>query len=73
MTIAEILSQKGLLNAEQLADAQRLQQTEGLRLDRAVVQQGWLTEQKLLEVFGEQLHLPVVTLEDRTLDGELLR
>jgi type II secretion system protein E len=73
MTIADILSQKGLLTAEQLADAQRLQQAEGLRLDRAVVQQGWLTEQKLLEVFGEQLHLPVVTLEDRAFDGELLR
>ena len=73
MTIADILSQQGLLTAEQLADAQRLQQTEGLRLDRAVVQQGWLTEQKLLEVFGEQLHLPVVSLEDRAFDGELLR
>ena len=73
MTIADILTQKGLLTAEQLADAQRLQQAEGLRLDRAVVQQGWLTEQKLLEVFGEQLHLPVVTLEDRAFDGELLR
>ncbi len=73
MTIADILTQKGLLTAEQLADAQRLQQAEGLRLDRAVVQQGWLTEQKLLEVFGEQLHLPVVKLEDRAFDGELLR
>ena len=73
MTIADILSQKGLLTAEQLAEAQRLQAAEGLRLDRAVVQQGWLTEQKLLEVFGEQLHLPVVTLEDRTFDGDLLR
>ena len=73
MTIADILTQKGLLTAEQLADAQRLQQAEGLRLDRAVVQQGWLTEQKLLEVFGEQLHLPVVTLEDRAFDGDLLR
>ena len=50
MTIADILTQKGLLTAEQLADAQRLQLAEGLRLDRAVVQQGWLTEQKLLEV-----------------------
>ncbi|NDF00267.1 MAG: type II/IV secretion system protein, partial [Verrucomicrobia bacterium] len=34
---------------------------------------GWLTERQLLDVFGEQLHLPVVDLEDRAFDGELLR
>ncbi|MBI5799201.1 MAG: Flp pilus assembly complex ATPase component TadA [Verrucomicrobia bacterium] len=73
MTIAEILSRKGLLTAEQLADAQVLQQAEGLRLDRAVVQKGWLTELQLLEVFAEQFHLPLVSLEDRTFDGDLLR
>ncbi|MEQ2005795.1 MAG: ATPase, T2SS/T4P/T4SS family [Limisphaerales bacterium] len=73
MTIAEILSRKGLLTPEQLADAQVLQQAEGLRLDRAVVQKGWLTELQLLEVFAEQFHLPLVSLEDRTFDGELLR
>ena len=73
MTIAEILSRKGLLTPEQLADAQALQQAEGLRLDRAVVQKGWLTELQLLEVFAEQFHLPLVSLEDRTFDGELLR
>lgn len=73
MTIAEILSRKGLLTAEQLADAQSLTQAEGLRLDRAVVRKGWLTERQLLEVFAEQFHLPLVSLEDRTFDGELLR
>ena len=73
MTIAEILSRKGLLTAEQVADAQSLTQAEGLRLDRAVVQKGWLTERQLLEVFAEQFHLPLVSLEDRTFDGELLR
>lgn len=68
-----MLTRKGLLTAEQLAEAQSHTQAEGLRLDRAVVQKGWLTERQLLEVFGEQLHLPVVTLEDRAFDGELLR
>lgn len=73
MTIADMLTRKGLLSPEQLAEAQSHTQAEGLRLDRAVVQKGWLTERQLLEVFGEQLHLPVVTLEDRAFDGELLR
>ena len=73
MTIADILSQKGLLTAEQLEEGQGIAQSESLRLDRVVVQQGWITEQKLLEVFGGQLHLPVVTLEGRAFDGELLR
>lgn len=73
MTIADMLTRNGLLSPEQLAEAQSHTQAEGLRLDRAVVQKGWLTERQLLEVFGEQLHLPVVTLEDRAFDGELLR
>ena len=73
MSIADILLKRRLLTEEQLAEAQGLQQTEGLRLDRAVLQKGWLTERQLLEVFGEQLHLPLVTLEDRAFDGELLR
>jgi general secretion pathway protein E/type IV pilus assembly protein PilB len=73
MTIADMLTRKGLLTAEQLADAQSLTQAEGLRLDRAVAQKGLLTEKQLLEVFSEQLHLPLVSLEDRAFDGELLR
>ena len=73
MTIADILTRKGLLTAEQLADAQSLTDSEGLRLDRAVVQKGLLTEKQLLEVFAEQLHLPLVSLEDRSFDAELLR
>jgi len=73
MTIADMLTRKGLLSAEQLADAQSLTTSEGLRLDRALVQKGLLTEKQLLEVFSEQLHLPLVTLEDRAFDGELLR
>jgi len=73
MTIADMLTRKGLLTAEQLADAQSLTTSEGLRLDRAVVQKGLLTEKQLLEVFAEQLHLPLVSLEDRAFDAELLR
>ena len=73
MTIADMLTRKGLLTAEQLADAQSLTESEGLRLDRALVQKGLLTEQQLLEVFSEQLHLPLVSLEDRAFDAELLR
>lgn len=68
-----MLLQRRLLTEDQLAEAAALHQAEGLRLDRAVVQRGWLTERQLLDVFGEQLHLPVVSLEDRAFDGELLR
>ena len=71
MTIADMLTRKGLLTAEQLADAQSLTESEGLRLDRAVAQKGLLTEKQLLEVFAEQLHLPLVSLEDREFDAEL--
>jgi general secretion pathway protein E/type IV pilus assembly protein PilB len=73
MSISEILLQKGLLSQEQLEEAVALQRAEGLRLDRAIIQLGRITERQLLEVMSEQLHLPLVNLEDITILPETLR
>ena len=63
MVITDILVEKGLLAPQQLNEAMALQKREGLRLDRAIVQLGFMTERKLLEVMSEQLHLPLVNLD----------
>jgi general secretion pathway protein E/type IV pilus assembly protein PilB len=73
MSITQILLDKGLLAPEQMDEAIALQKAEGLRLDRAIIQLGLLTEHQLLEVMAEQLHLPLVNLSEITIDPEVLR
>ena len=73
MSIGQTLVGKGLLSPEQLQKAIEMQQREGLRLDRAVIQLGFLTERQMLELLGEQLHLPIVSLEDVTIDNQTLK
>jgi general secretion pathway protein E/type IV pilus assembly protein PilB len=73
MSITEILLEKGLLTLQQLDEASALHKAEELRLDRAIVQLGFLTERQLLEVMSEQLHLPLVSLADVTIDAQTLQ
>ena len=73
MSITQILLEKGLLTTAQLDEALALQTSEGLRVDRAIIQLGHLTERQLLEVMAEQLHLPLLNLEEITIDPETLR
>jgi general secretion pathway protein E len=73
MNIAQLLLGRKLLTAAQLDDAHALHQTEQLRLDRAIIQLGFLTEQQMLELMAEHLHLPLVKLDDLTIPPETLR
>ena len=73
MSITKILLDRGLLTNEQLTEAVALNRAEGLRLDRAIIQLGYLTERQLLEVMSEQLNLPLVTLSDKTIDPQALQ
>ena len=72
MSITQILLEKGLLTPAQLVEAVALQNSGGLRVDRAIIQLGHLTELQLLEVMAEQLHLPLVNLSEITIDAETL-
>lgn len=73
MNLSHLLISHGLLTESQLSDALSLQRAEGLRLDRAIVQLGFLTEQQLLELMAQQLHLPMVRLQELTITPEILR
>ena len=73
MSIGQTLVGKGLLSPEQLQRATELQQREGLRLDRAVIQLGFLSEMQMLELLAEQLHLTIVNLEGITIDNDTLK
>ncbi|MBN2508412.1 MAG: Flp pilus assembly complex ATPase component TadA [Verrucomicrobia bacterium] len=73
MSITQILLKKGLLAPQQMEEAVALQKSNGVRLDRAIVQLGFLTERQLLEVMSEQLHLPMVNLSEATIDPQVLK
>ena len=73
MSVAHILISRGLVTPDQLAEAQALQRAEGLRLDRALVQLGILSERQILEVMAEHLDIPLVNLAELTPDPETLR
>lgn len=73
MSISQILLDKGLLTVEQMGEAVALQKAEDMRLDRALVQLGLLTERQLLQVMSEHLHIPMVNLEGVTIEPETLR
>src|SRR5258708_4688263 len=73
MMIADTLLEKGLLTREQLDEAIALQQSGGLRLDRAIVQLGFLSERQLLELMAKELHLPFMSLEGIEIGPDVLR
>jgi len=73
MSIAEVLLEKGLITSEQLTEAMELRRAQGLRLDRALVQLGAVSEEDLLRVTAEQLGMEQVDLSERRVDVETLR
>jgi general secretion pathway protein E len=73
MSIVDILLDKGLITPEDLIAARDLHQTEGVRLDHALVRLGHVSEIDMLKVVGEQLDLPVVDLADRSIDSLAIR
>ncbi|MFO1497701.1 MAG: ATPase, T2SS/T4P/T4SS family [Verrucomicrobiota bacterium] len=73
MILPKLLLEKNLLTQAQLDEAGALQQAEGLRLDRAIVQLGFLTERQLLEVMSSELHLPLISLADVSIEPDVLR
>jgi len=73
MRITDVLVKQGLLTREQLGEALRLQKAEGVRIDRATVRLGYLTERRMLEVLGAHLNLKVVDLAEVVIGREVLR
>ncbi len=73
MRITDRLVEQGLLTREQLAEVERLQRAEGLRLDRAIVRLGFLGERQLLAEIAAHLGLPVVDLAELPIAPEVLR
>ena len=70
--LGELLVQKGLLSASQLAEAMTAQQRTHEYLGVILVRLGMLTEAQLMESLAEQLDLPFVRLAEQPIDPTVL-
>jgi len=73
MSIGELLLEKGLITAENLARAVSVRKKTGQRLDKILVESGCISEENILQVMSEQLGIPMVNLAEVEIDVETLR
>ncbi len=73
MSIGELLLEKGLITPDNLAEALAARKKSGHRLDKILVEMGCVSEERVLQVFSEQLAIPMVDLSDVKIDVDTLR
>ncbi len=73
VTVGDILLEKGKITAEQLQAAIAARKSPADRIDRLLVQLGFVDEQDVLEIHGELMSIEVVDLSEVEIDVELLR
>ena len=72
MPIGEALVAKGLISKVQLEAAEDMRVSPAERIDQVLIRQELVSERDVLEVFSEQLMIPVVELREADVDHELL-
>ncbi len=73
VTVGDILLEKGKITAEQLQAAIAARKSPADRIDRLLVQLGFVDEQDVLEIHGELMSIEVVDLSEVEIDVNLLR
>ena len=73
MSLGDVLVQKGKISSDQLEAARAAQGSTDEPIEKALVRLGFIGEQAVLEIMGEQLSLPVVDLTAINIDPELLK
>jgi len=73
MRLAKILIDKGLVNREQMDRALEYKDSKRIRLDRALIQIGAVSEKDLLTALGEHLNMPLVNLVQAPVDPEVVK
>jgi type II secretory ATPase GspE/PulE/Tfp pilus assembly ATPase PilB-like protein len=73
MPIGEALIAKGLITKEQLEQAATQRTSPAERIDQVLIRNGFVKERDVLQVFSEQLNMPVAELEESAVDRELLK
>ncbi|MFH1749093.1 MAG: ATPase, T2SS/T4P/T4SS family [Planctomycetota bacterium] len=73
MPIGDVLVKKGLITQEQLEEAEKQRSSPSERLDQVLIRAGLVSEKAVLNIFSEQLDIPVVELDEGDVDLELLK
>ena len=69
----QVLVEKGLVSVEDIDAADRLREEKGIRLDRALIQNGAITERAFLEVMGERLGFDVIDLPSVAIETDAIQ
>ena len=72
MSIGDILVQRKKITPEQLEQANTNRKSSE-RIERCCVRMGFINERDYLEIYGEQLSIPILDLTDLEIDPELLK
>ncbi len=72
MSLGEVLLQRKKITAAQLEQAMATRKGNE-RVEHCLCRLGFITERDYLEIYGDQLSIPVVDLTEITIDQELLR
>ena len=70
--IGELLVEKKYITVEQRDRALEEQKVTGLRLGKMLMQLGYMTEERLIEILSAQLEIPTVNLNETTVSQEVL-
>lgn len=71
--LADLLLNAKLVTSEQLNHALELQKTSGLSLEEQLLQEGFITENELLNILAEQLNLKVVDLDNYQINNKTFK
>ncbi len=72
MSVGEVLLQRKLITSAQLDQAKSLRKASE-RIEQCLVRLGFINERDYLEIYGEQLSIPLIDLSEVEIDEELLR
>ena len=72
MSLGETLLQRGLITSNQLEQAQSARKPSE-RIEHCLVRLGFIKERDFLQLYSEQLAIPLVDLAEMELDRELLK
>ncbi len=72
MPIGETLVTKGVITREQLTKALEARVSPSERIDQVLIRQQLVSERDVLQVFSEELMIPVIELSEADIDKELL-
>jgi general secretion pathway protein E/type IV pilus assembly protein PilB len=71
--MGDILVERKKITPDQLAEARAARKGPHDRVERILIEKGYVKERDVLEIIGEQLSIPVVDLSNIKIDPELLK